>query len=202
MRLVPQAPGRLWLPPAIVWKMAATDSTRVRRLVDEAQHHYDAPQTYLFLALGLNTRDPAASDEAFWKAIEGIDRLINEGTENSGIAREHRVLLPLAEQIDPTLVPEVFWRAVAMRPPIGNPRSFIDMSSSQLVMLLGWYDREVAAALFEPVRAQMERTDDEDLARLNDSYLGWSLFDPRAAVARLEQVPIAVGLQTGAYLAR
>jgi len=69
-------------------------------------------------------------------------------------------------------------------------------------MLFDWYDSEVAAAAFEPVRAQSERNDEEDLAKLFDSYMGLSLFDSRAAVARPEQAPIAVGLRTGAYLAR
>ena len=52
-------------------------------------------------------------------------------------------------------------------------------------MLLGWYDREVAAAVFEPVRAQMEQADNEDLAAVANPlqgwptpFLGWSIFDP------------------------
>jgi len=193
LRLAPQTPGRRWLSPAIVWKMAATDPARARRLVDESQRQGNFPQTYLFLALGLKARDPVAADEAFWKAMEGIDRLMEEGTESSGSAVEHRVLLPLVEQINPTLVPEVFWRAVAMRSPIGKPHSLIDESPSHLVFLLAWYNREVAAALFEPVRALMEKTDDRELAELENPFLEWSIFDPRAAVARLEQTPIAFG---------
>ncbi len=76
-----------------------------------------------------------------------------------------------------------------------------DKSPSNLVMLLGWYDREVAAALFEPVRAQIEQTDDRELAVWGNQFLSWSIFDPRAAVARLEQVFSDTGLSTGAYLA-
>ncbi len=76
LRLVPQTPGRRWLSPAIVWKMASTDPARARRLVDESQRHGNFPQTYLFLAHGLKARDSAAADEAFWKAVAGIDRLM------------------------------------------------------------------------------------------------------------------------------
>jgi hypothetical protein len=31
------------------------------------------------------------------------------------------VVLPMVEQIDPALVPELFWRAIATRLPAGNP---------------------------------------------------------------------------------
>ena len=113
------------------------------------------------------------------------------------MAIEHRILLPLVEQNNPTLVPEIFWRAVAMRPPMGSQRSLVDESPIHLVMLLGWYNREVAAALFEPVRTEMEQTDERALAEWGNQFLSWSIFDPRAAVARLEKIPIAVGDQTG-----
>ncbi len=110
-------------------------------------------------------------------------------------------VLPLVEQIDPTLVPEIFLRVIATRPPIGNPRSLHDESPSRLVMLLGWYDREVAAALFEPVRALMEQTDEGELAKSTDGFLSWSIFDPRAAVARLEQMRATTGPETSAIFA-
>jgi len=202
LRLVPQEPGKRWLPPSIAWRMAQADPARARRLVDEAQRYDDNPQTYLFLALGLKARNPAAADEAFWKAIQGIDRLMKEGAEYSSVQGIRGVLLPLVEQIDPALVPELFWRAVATRPPIGNPHWVFDDSPSNLVLLLGWYDREVAAALFEPVRALLDKTDNGELAGFSRPLLGWSFFDPRAAAARLEQVPSDTGLPTGAKDAR
>jgi hypothetical protein len=180
--------------------MAATDPARARRLVDESQRYYDHPQTYLFLALGLKARDPAAADEAFQKAMRGIDRLMKEGAEFSAMRGERGVVLPLVEQIDPALVPELFWRAIATRPPTGNPRSLRDSSPTQLIILSGWYDREAAAALFEPVRDLMEQADDRELAGWANQFLGWSIFDPRAAVARLERVPVATGF--GANFAR
>ena len=36
----------------------------------------------------------------------------------------------------------------------------------------------------------MEQTGDRELASLGLDFLAWSIFDPRAAVARLEQVPV------------
>ena len=94
--------------------------------------------------------------------------------------RNQAVLLPLVEQIDPALVPELFWRASPR-----GPRSEIlaplgEFSNSVLVILLAWYDRDVAAALFDPIRGQMEHIDDLELARWWREFLGWSIFDPRA----------------------
>ena len=94
--------------------------------------------------------------------------------------------MPIVERIDPALVPEVFWRDVSSRLPVGNPRMLEDYSPSQLITRLAWYDREVAAALFEPSRLAMDSAGD-DLAACEHEFLAWSLFDPRAAVARLEK---------------
>ncbi len=198
LRMVPQEEGQRWLAPAIAWKMAMTDPARARRLVDETQRYYDSPEAYLYLACGLKGRDPLAAEEAFWKGIKGIDRLLEEGAEF--LAMQIRggtgALMPLVEQIDPTLVPEVFWRAVAARPAIGNPRSLNDPSLSQLVQLLSWYDHDVAATVFETDRAMMEQADDRELANRVDWFLSWLLLDPRASVARVEQLRATADLDT------
>jgi hypothetical protein len=53
--------------------------------------------------------------------------------------------------------------------------------------------------LFEPIRAQIERGDDQALFQ---HFLSWSVFDPRAAVARLEQMPVSPKLEFDADRAR
>ena len=65
-------------PPAIAWKMAAVDPARARRLTDQAQQDMDHPHRYLFLALGLKARDPAAASQAFQTAMQGYRRLMKE----------------------------------------------------------------------------------------------------------------------------
>ena len=147
----------------------------------------DKPHRYLFLALGLKARDKAAANRAFQTAMKGFDVLMSEG-EYSSMLVPRGVLLPMVEQIDPALVAEYFWRVLAMGRPINNPRSTQDIYASSLVELLAWYDRDVAAALFEPLRDQIEQSDDKRLAN-SRHFGGWSLFDPRAAVTRLEKVP-------------
>ena len=114
------------------WKMAKADPARARKLVEESQTQLDRPQLYLFLALGLKSRDPAAAHQAFQTAMQGIDRLMKEGPEYSAMQGGRWVVLPLVEQIDPALVPELFWRALATRLPTGNPRALHDSSAGQL----------------------------------------------------------------------
>jgi hypothetical protein len=200
LRLAPRQAGRPWLPPVVVWKMAQADPARARRLVDETLRHDDHPQLLLFLALGLKARDPAAASQAFWQAIDGIDRLLKEGALYQAMRGCQGLVLPLVEQIDPALVPELFWRAVASRPPAGNPRTVVPETMINLAVLLKYYDRDVAATLFEPVRAEIEQTENVDLAAggWQTQFEAWSLLDPRAAVARLEQLPIPKDLNTSA----
>ena len=82
LRLVPQEEGQSWMLLALAWKLARSEPTRARRLVDESQRYDDSPQTYLYLACGLKGLDPAAAEAAFWKGIEGIDRLLETGAEH------------------------------------------------------------------------------------------------------------------------
>ena len=177
-------------PPPIAWKMAAVDPARAWRLTDQAQQDMDHPDRYLFLALGLKTRDPAAARWAFQSAMQGYDALASDGQYSSMVV-PRGVLLPMVEQIDPALVPEYFWRILAMGRPISDPRSTQGAYAGFLVELLAWYDHDLAAALFEPVRNQIEQSDDKRLANFRH-FRGWSVFDPRAAVARLEQVPFTL----------
>ncbi len=54
---------------------------------------------------------------------------------------------------------------------------------------VAWYDREIAAVLFEPTRVRLEAASADNPAELAMDFVAWSLFDPRAAAARLEQLP-------------
>ncbi len=87
-------------------------------------------------------------------------------------------------------MPEVFWRYVASRPPSANPRTISVYSPTDLIRRLALYDREVAAALFESSRHRIEHTEDRELATWSSEFEAWSSFDPRAAVARLEKIPV------------
>jgi hypothetical protein len=143
---------------------------------------------YAFLALSLKANDASASRRAMDELLLAMDGLMKERPEQ--LQYQSRNLLPIIERIDPALVPEVFWRYVASRPPSANPRAISVYSPTDLIRHLACYDREVAAALFESSRHRIEDTADRELATWYSEFEAWSSFDPRAAVARLEKIPV------------
>ncbi len=110
--------------------------------------------------------------------------------------------LPIVERFDPALVPEVFWLDVSSRLPAGNPRMLRAGFSTQLITRLACYNREVAAVLFEPARVRIDQASGDQATDWSSEFLAWSLFDPRAAVARLETLPVDPNLQNNAINAR
>jgi hypothetical protein len=97
-------------------------------------------------------------------------------------------LLPVVEQIDPALVSEVFWRVIALRPPIGDPRRVMDYPSLRIAVSLACYERVVASVLFQPGLTEIERLDARGV-RSSSQLETWSLIDPRAAVAWMKRLP-------------
>jgi hypothetical protein len=115
--------------------------------------------------------------------------MIEEGNER--YVNEALPLLTVVEGTDPGLVPEILWRHVASRIPYDNPRAPRTDASPLHIAEIAYYDRQVAAALLEPVLARLEQTEPNELARWGYEFLAWSHIDPRAAVARLEKIPVA-----------
>jgi hypothetical protein len=167
--------------------MAASDPARARRIVKLAQGAIYRADALLFLAVGLKGRDRRASVEAFRAAVIEIDRYLEEQTDEPFRGRQIAGTLALVEQIDPALVPEVFWRAVAARPSIGDPRKTFDYPSIRIAPLLARYDREAAAVLLRPIRAELERSDDLG-SRSALNFIALALIDPRGAAARLAAI--------------
>jgi hypothetical protein len=192
--------GRRGLLETLCWKMARVDPARARLILMGSPWYARRPEMLLFLALGAQAKDPSAARQAFEEGLRGIDRLMQENPERFQF--DAWVILPIVERIDPARLPEFFWRVVASRRSSGNPRTVSSYSPSSLIQHLAWYDRDVAAALFESGRARMEQTEDRELATWDSEFLAWSLFDPRAAVARLEKVPVVSETSPGANSAR
>ena len=161
-----------------------------RRLASGRRHAVDRSETPTFHqpGFGAKGRDEGAARRAIEKGVAGLDKILRERPERYMMISGS--LLPAIERIDPALVPEMLWRDLASRPPAVDPGVARGYSPTGLVAMLAWYDREVAAAIFEPTRKQIEHTDPAELANWRYEFLAWSMFDPRAAAARLEQTPI------------
>ena len=137
----------------------------------------------------LKSRDESASRRAIGEVLRAFDGLLEERPEQLNSRGFNEVLLPVVERIDPVLVPEVFWLR-GLTAPRWQSAATIIYSPTYLVQHLAWYDREVAAALFEPSRDRIEHAEDRELATWSSEFEAWASFDPRAAVARLERVPV------------
>jgi Carboxypeptidase regulatory-like domain len=176
---------------AILGKLPMGDPARAKRFFEKLQLTHATglrADFYAFMALGLKASDEPASRGALEEVVRAVDELLRERPEQ--LQEPLSDLLPVVERIDPGVVPELFWRYVASRPGFVNPRTIRNYSPSVLIRQLARYDGEVAAALFETIRARIERTDDRELATWFSEFEAWSSFDPRGAVARLERLPV------------
>ena len=173
----------------LCWKLAGVDPAGALRIVEAWPKTSRRPEFYFYLALGARPRDESIARQSFQTALRELDRLMEERPER--YVPTAASLLPVVERIDAALVPEILWRHVASRLPYGNPRAPRAEFPGVLVVELAAYDRQVAAALLEPTLARMEHTDPKELATWGYEFLAWSRIDARAAVARLEKVPIA-----------
>jgi hypothetical protein len=98
------------------------------------------------------------------------------------------LLLPAAEAIDPTLVPEYFWRTLSLRtpalPPGGDDQQGLEAGSiGALALVVARYDHKLATALVDEA---------EQHPRPADVYRplqATTLIDPRRAADRIEKLP-------------
>ncbi len=128
------------------------------------------------------------SSAAIHAGLQSLDRILAEDPRT--LLQSGGRMLAIAEAIDPTLVPEVMWRAIAARPTSGNPRVAQGFVPANLVEQVAWNDRGIAAALLEPLLQRMAKAADRDLVEWEEAFEAWTILDPRATVARLEKVPM------------
>ena len=75
------------------------------------------PEIYVYVALGTKGKDPAAAVEVFRYGMRRLEERASEPGYRWFEANFLAGLLPLVERIDPGLVRETLWRAVARGPP-------------------------------------------------------------------------------------
>jgi Carboxypeptidase regulatory-like domain len=172
-----------WLTPVITWKIATLDPARAQKLVETRRGGRDYFLHQFCLALGAKGRDEPVMRAAVQAGLQELDRVL--GDNPLTLLRDGGPALAVVEAIDPALVAEVMWRAVAGRPPIPTPRAI--MRNAQCI---AWYDRELAGAMFEPTLARLGNLSDAELKSWEFVFETWTLVDPRAAVARLERIPM------------
>ena len=163
-----EASHRIAALGAVAQALAETDGPAARQLLHE-------------ILLELPSAGPASVDaaDADWQVV------------NSRAAACCQ-LLPLAERIDPQLARECLWRAVALRQTfaadvLDNEAERADL---HLIGMLARYDRDLAAALLEPLAA---RFDEFVASESRNSVLAvieaTASIDPRKAAKLLDRLP-------------
>ncbi|QEH36055.1 Alpha-2-macroglobulin MG1 domain protein [Aquisphaera giovannonii] len=106
-------------------------------------------------------------------------------------------LLPLVERLQPDRVAERLWLALACRPTRIEPLEASRVSTTlDLAMLLSRYDRQVAAAVYEPAGARLPELAGQEYVGGLFNYGGsgdplkvLAAYDPRALAALIERLP-------------
>ncbi|HWE38128.1 MAG TPA: carboxypeptidase-like regulatory domain-containing protein [Isosphaeraceae bacterium] len=178
--------------------MAAKDLPRARRLAGRIM-----PAHLHARALGLMARSLAGTDPSRAKALldEAFDRLAapRDGDRVDAVrgtaALEMAALLPVAERIDPALVPDDLARALAGRPARPETLRFPDAQLLvNLAALLARYDREAAAVVFAPVADQLPEILAGSPFPYNAGQIEWviqaaAVADPRRAAQLVNRLP-------------
>ncbi len=184
----------------IGYAMALKDPARARRLADRDLGKGPNARALPFArahALGMIALATADADKAkaarFLKeasaaltilAAEG--RRGSAGVEVQDAATVAAALLPVAERIDPSLVPEHFWRTVSFRP-LSTPGAVTAaMSDSMLALLLARYDRDLAMLVLQPILDRGPTAEDVGTTHTVEAM---AAIDPARAVAIVESLP-------------
>jgi hypothetical protein len=187
--------------------MAPVDLERARRIAEKARDPYYRAQAYGVMAQTLAKTNPKEAEkllrEAFAQlaahAASGEDRF--DGLHDA--ASVAASLLPVAESIDPQLVPEFLWRAVALRHPpqekATRPTTELENLNAPgrdaaLAMALARYDRDLARGFWKPNAVQMA-------ANMRSGYGSAVVaaplaIDPKEAVEFVESWPEGQGKDT------
>jgi hypothetical protein len=179
----------------ICHRMAPADLPRARKIAETIQHPDYKPQAYSVMAQALARREPQEARGLLDRAFDLLAGLVASGEGQFNNFYDPAALagsmVPIAEQIDTALVPEFFWRALALRSPaaIEDRPGMMTHSLGALALTVARYDRDLTGAFI--AEAQKHRRED-DFARANH-FLAAALVDPRWAVALIEGLPDGPG---------
>jgi hypothetical protein len=143
------------------------------------------------MALAVADRDKPQATAWLREAFDKLSQIaagsmaLNSPRDPAAVAA---ALLPVAERIDPTLVPELFWRAVSFH----SPRAGAEIrNAAVLALLLARYDRPVARTFLDPLADRALTSGETDLAPLIATL---AILDPFRAVRLIEELPEPVDL--------
>jgi hypothetical protein len=139
----------------VCYRMAIPDLGRAARVAGKIKNGLFRAEAYGVIAQALTKTDKKAATHWLRQAFAVLAEQPAQGHEDYtnfvGSSSLAAGLVPVAEAIDPQLVPECFWRAVSYRVPrirerpSDYPRGW--MADAALALAVARYDREVAGVL-------------------------------------------------------
>jgi hypothetical protein len=186
----------------VCYRMAPVDLARARRITGGIKHTLMKPYALGMMAQALagpeKTRPVAAEllAAAFDEMAGSVEAGKDEFNNMESAAVMAASLLPVAEAIDPALVPEYLWRSVSFRRPTpgpeGNPAQawFLDGAAAGLAMRIARYDPATARGLLDPiVRGVVSEPEKTGAAVGREAIVALAVVDPQKAIGLLEQLP-------------
>jgi RNA polymerase sigma factor (sigma-70 family) len=176
----------------VCYRMAPVDLERAKRIADRIGGLHHKAYAYGVMAQAQAGSKPAVATELLDKAFALLQAHVEAGKDNfNGFWAAPSVagcLLPVAEQINPQLVAEFFWRALSFRsPPAGEEEAASQalFGDAALAMVLARYDRAMARPLMEVAAKRINKL----AGRMEPLYTAAILIDPRWAVQLVEALP-------------
>ncbi len=174
-------------------RMARADLPRARKIASSIENDDFRARAHAVMALALAKGKPKEAlsllDEAFAILTRKVAAKRDTFTGYWHAASLAGLSLPIAEEIDPGLVPEFFWRAVWLHPPtfVADPYNRTGMSEralGTLALTLARYDRDLALALLGKAEIKPGAAyDSVNVCRIV------ALADQERAVAMLARLP-------------
>jgi hypothetical protein len=180
----------------ICYRMAPADLARARKIAETVKDPCFKARAYGVMAQSLARAQPGKALALLDEAFDLLEQQVASGKDSFNnfwnAATLAGLLVPVAEQIDPALVTEFFWRTLSLRAP-ARPGNLEDtwalqmesLARGALALVLARYDRELAMAFVEEARKPLPQ---EGSGRLPNYVLAAVLADPRRAVSLAEKL--------------
>ncbi len=156
--------------PELCHLLALKDPAIARSLLDPiaAAHPSEAAYALGMMAASLAKADRQAATKLLNEAFARLEALVESGSsatldEAVDPAAIASTLLPIVEAVDPSMIPEFFWKSVSLHIPRVR---FSPRSEAILALLLDRYDPIAARLLFDPSRIQRSMIAPSDLSAL------------------------------------
>ncbi len=187
--------------PGMCYYMATSDLERAKKLAAEADEPCRRAYAHGMIAQALAKSKPAEARKLLRQAFDQLVHLV-ESKHNLGSSIVHPQnvaagLLPTAEAIDPTLVPECTWRVLSLRGGAAyGSTSFalgrhgdgeaLRLSDPVLAACVSRYNRELARLLVQPPG---DETVDGSVSYPWFHFAVLTMLDPEEAIRKASAMP-------------